>query len=169
MTLGRRFKELSKRTLRSVFEIGQRFGVNILPHHFYSEIPDLRELRLNEYWRKTRSMIGVNGLDIKSQFDFIKECCTEDLINRLKIGDIYNYCCQENGEPGFGPVETDFLFCFIVSKRPKRIIQVGAGLSTSVILLAAKEANYQPEIICIDPYPNEFLKRSDRLNKIKLI
>ena len=37
------------------------------------------------------------------------------------------------------------------------------------MLLAAKESDYKPEIICIDPYPNRFLKRSDRANEIRLI
>jgi hypothetical protein len=114
-------------------------------------------------------MIGVNGIDIESQFAFIEECCSGDLIKRQGKGDIYDYCRNENGEPGFGPVEADFLYCFICTKRPHRIIQVGAGLSTAVMLLAAQESDYKPEIICIDPYPNRFLKKSHRANRVRLI
>lgn len=114
-------------------------------------------------------MIGVNGIGIESQFAFVEECCSEDLIKRQGKGDIYDCCRNENGEPGFGRLEADFLYCFISTKRPQRIIQVGAGLSTAVILLAAKESGYNAEIICIDPYPNRFLKRTDRANRIRLI
>ena len=33
------------RFLRWTLECGQRFGVNITPNHFYSEIPNFRHLR----------------------------------------------------------------------------------------------------------------------------
>lgn len=165
----KRAKEIFKKSLRIIFEIGQHFGINILPVHFYSGIPNVRRLRQSEYWKKPRSMIGVNGVGIESQFAFLRECCSEDLIKRQRDGDIYDHCRNENGEPGFGPVEADFLYCFIYTKRPHRIIQVGAGLSTAVMLLAAKESHYEPEIICIDPYPNRFLEKSDRTNRIRLI
>lgn len=167
--IGKKIKNIYKKIFRIILEIGQHLEVNILPCHFYSGIPDFRELRQSEYWKKARSMIGVNGIDMESQFAFIKECCSEDLIERQGEGDIYDYCRNENGEPGFGPIEADFLYCFICSKCPQRIIQVGAGLSTVVILLAAQEIGYKPEIICIDPYPNKFIRRSCNVNKVRLI
>jgi len=57
---------------------------------------------------------------------------------------------------GFGPTEADFLYCFIATKRPRKIVQVGCGVSTAVILLAAQEAGYKPEVVCIEPYPSRF-------------
>jgi hypothetical protein len=167
--LDRKIKDICKSAARRIFETGQYFGLNILPCHFYSGIPDFRELRQNEYWKKARSMSGVNGIDTDAQFDFIESCCKDQFIERQKKGDIYSSCCEENGEAGFGPVEADFLFCFICSKRPQRIIQVGAGLATAVMRMAAEEAGYEPEMICIDPYPNEFIRKSGRENRIQLI
>jgi hypothetical protein len=158
-----------KRGFRKILEIGQRLGLNIMPVHFYSGIPYLWELKQSEYWRKPKSMIGINGTDIASQLDFVGECCSQNLVERQKSDDIYDSCCRRNGEPGFGRVEADFLYCFIFSKRPQKIIQVGAGLSTAVILLAAKEASYNPEITCIDPHPNTFLKEAHQSNEIRLI
>jgi predicted O-methyltransferase YrrM len=113
-------------------------------------------------------MIGVNGAEIENQLHFLRECCTSELIEKQKA-DIYIKCCRENGEKGYGPIESDFLYCFIYTKRPKKIIQIGCGLSTAVMMLAAKEADYFLEIICIDPYPNEFLRLSCKSGKIKLI
>ncbi|GET40266.1 class I SAM-dependent methyltransferase [Microseira wollei] len=167
--LKRNVKNLGKRHLRNLLEFGQKFGISILPVHFYSEVPDLQELRKEDYWKQPHSMFGVNGNDLQSQLSFVKECCSEELQERLKKGDIYAHACAENGEPGFGLVEADFLFCFIYSKRPKRIIQVGCGVSTSVMLLASQESDYKPEIICIEPYPTEFLQKSDKMGKITLI
>ena len=169
MSIPRSLRELSKKAIRKTFEVGQHIGLNILPLHFYSGIPDLRELKRDEDWKKPRSMVGVSGTDIPSQFSFIRECCRDGLNHRLRRLGIYDACRRENGDDGYGAVEADFLYCFIFSKQPKRIVQVGAGLSTAVILLAAREADYQPEVICIDPYPNPFLVRSHQEGRIKLI
>lgn len=169
MKIKRRLKNFAKQFFRIIFETGQRFGLDILPRHFYSGLPDFRELRQNDYWRKPHSMVGINGADTESQFAFVEECCNQDLINIQEKTDIYAYACRENGEPGFGRVESNFLFCFIFTQQPKRIIQIGGGLSTAVMLMAAQEAGYVPQIICIELYPNKFLLNCSHLNKIRLI
>jgi hypothetical protein len=168
-SLKRKLKNFGKQTLRNLFEVGQGFGINILPRHFYSEIPEIRELRQEEDWKQPRSLIGVNGKEIEPQLAFVRECCPEALQERQKKGDIYSYACSENGELGYGPIEADFLFCFIYSKRPKRVVQIGCGVSTAVMMLASQEANYELELICIDPYPTEFLKKSNEQGKIRLL
>ncbi len=167
--LKRKLKNFGKDTLRKLFEVGQGAGINLLPRHFYSEIPDIKELRQEEYWKLPYTMTGVNGKEIKTQLEFVQECCDKALQERLKKGDIYSYACSENGELGYGPIEADFLFCFIYTKRPKRVVQVGCGVSTAVMLLASQEADYELEIICIDPYPTEFLKKSNQGGKITLL
>ena len=88
---------------------------------------------------------------------------------RLNQGDIHEHGCKMNGQVGYGPVEADFLYCFIFTKRPSKIVQVGCGVSTAVILLAAEEANYKPEIICIDPFPTEYLTLIAQQQLIELI
>ncbi len=46
----------------------------------------------------------------------------------------------------------------------------GLGESTAVaVLAAADEPDYQPEIVCVEPYPTEILKRLDGEGKIKLL
>jgi len=41
------FTNAVKRLLARAFAVGQRLGVDILPRHFYSEIPDLRQTAAN--------------------------------------------------------------------------------------------------------------------------
>ena len=61
---------------------------------------------------------------------------------------------SNNGSPrGDDEVEAEFLYCFIRAQRPKRIVQIGCGVSTAVCLLAARDEGYSPRIICIEPYP----------------
>jgi len=105
-------------------------------------MPEIRELQRSQSWKRPSTMTGVAGADIESQMSFLRGCCLPLLPERLRLGGIYEYACQENGKPGYGPVEAEFLFCFITTRRPSRIVQVGCGVSTAVILLAAKEADY---------------------------
>ncbi len=152
-----------------MLESGQRFGVDILPHHYYSEIPDFQELRSETYWKSASSMSGVNGTNVNEQLSFLEKICNKDMVERLKRNDIYSYACFQNNEPGFGHIESDFLFCFIHNIKPKRIIQIGCGVSTAVILLANKESGFQSEITCIDPFPTNFLKQASIEEVIKLL
>src|SRR5208283_1650985 len=65
--LGRRLKGRGKLLARRAFELGQHFGVDVLPRHFYSQIPDIRELRATEHWRRPRSLVGIAGSALEGQ------------------------------------------------------------------------------------------------------
>jgi len=168
-TLKRRFKVFGKQGLRTIFELSQHLGVDILPRHYYSEIPDVNDLRGHDEWKQPRSMVGINGIAIPDQLQFVRDCCPPPVVQRLGAGDIHPQACLKNGESGFGPVEADFLHAFIASRRPRRIVQVGCGVSTAVILRAAEEANYTPELLCIEPFPTEFIRAADRAERIELV
>lgn len=162
-------KEKAKGAVHSLFVIGQRFGVDILPRHFYSEIPDMRELRSSTTWQAPRSMYGVKGAELDHQLEFVQGCIDESMRKLMVETEIYESACTENGAIGYGPLEAEFLFCFAARYRPQRIIQVGAGVSTSVLLHAARSSGYRSEITCIDPYPTEYLRRVAANGQINLI
>lgn len=166
--ISRRLRNTIKSNLHRAFLLGQKLGVDVLPRHFYSTIPDVNELKRTDWWRKPWSMAGVSGSDVSMQMQFVKRCCV-DMRERLLRGDIFDHACHENGEIGFGPTEADFLYCFIASKRPKKIVQVGAGVSTAVILLAAEESDYRPEVVCVDPFPTRYLRELGAGGRIKLV
>ncbi|HVX09729.1 MAG TPA: class I SAM-dependent methyltransferase [Pirellulales bacterium] len=162
-------KALVKSGMRRTFVLGQRIGVDVLPRHFYSEIPDIGNLRKTRHWRKPFPMTGVSGADCQEQLAFVRATCPTPLVTRLRDFNVHEQACRRNAEAGFGPVEAEFLFCFVTTYRPPRIVQIGCGVSTAVCLLAAKEAGYKPEIICIEPYPNGFLREIERNGEIRLI
>jgi hypothetical protein len=168
-SLKRRTKNSLKRGLRTLFEFGQRLGVDILPRHFYSEIPCIADLRQDESWKRPQTMHGVQGADPLTQFAFLECCCSPPLVDWLGRNDLYRRACSTNGEPGFGSVDGDFLFAFIHSIRPPKIVQVGCGVSTAIMLEAASEAGYQPEVVCVEPFPTPYLKDAARAGKIRLI
>jgi hypothetical protein len=69
-------KQRMKGLIRSTFEVGQRFNVDILPRHFYSEIPSIQQLRATNAWRRPRSMKYIAGADLPSQQAFVSSCTT---------------------------------------------------------------------------------------------
>src|SRR4051812_14697736 len=167
-TLVRRLKNQSKNVLRIVFEMGQRFNIDILPRHFYSEIPDIRILRNTSQWRSPRTMRGILG-DIDAQVDWVDQT-TKNYRADLRQFEIHRTAVTMNGsDEGYGEVEADFLYCFIRAHRPKRIVQIGCGVSTAVCLIAAKDEGYTPQITCIEPYPTEFLKRESEEGRLNVV
>jgi hypothetical protein len=169
MTALRTLKNAAKRCIHGAFSVGQRFGWDVLPRHFYSEIPDLRRLRSNTAWKHAYSMTGIKGIEAESQASFLRSIVSPFLIERLSQGDIYRIACERNGETGFGQIEAECLYAFVYTRRPARITQVGCGVSTAVCLQAADDAGYRPEIICIDPFAGEFLRKSAAAGRIQLI
>jgi predicted O-methyltransferase YrrM len=169
-SLKRAAKDRAKRSLRGLFELGQRLGLDILPRHFYSQIPDIRALRRDQHWKQPRTMAGVRGADLLPQFQFVEACCPPDVVERLRHSEIHRDACAANGEPGFGPVDAEFLYAFIREVRPQKVVQVGCGVSTAVILRAVDEVpSYTPEIVCVEPYPTRILHQLDRAGRIRLI
>ncbi|MBT3069673.1 class I SAM-dependent methyltransferase [Rhodomicrobium sp. Az07] len=150
-------RNLLKSAFSTVFRAGQNLGFDVLPRHFYSEIPHISKLRRADHWKKPFSMIGVRGKEIDTQLSFVRETIPSQLREQLSAGAIYKHACERNGEPGFGEIEALFLYAFICTHQPARIIQIGCGVSTAVCLAAAAFAGYKPDIICIEPYPNKFL------------
>ncbi len=162
-------KQQVKRLMRSTFEVGQQFKIDILPRHFYSEIPSIQLLRATKTWRRPRSMNHISGADLQSQQAFASSC-TQGLESSMTAASLHRRACDMNGlQEGFGPIEADFLYCFVRSQKPPRIIQIGCGVSTAICILAAADAGYKPEIICIEPYPNQFLVQQAAAGTLRLV
>jgi len=167
-SLRRQLKNRGKLALRKVFELGQHFGFDILPRHFDSEIPDIRQLRGSEKWREPFDMNGIRG-SLEEQSAFVRNC-TSAYSADLAADHILERAREINrSDEGYGEVEAEFLYCFVRRHRPKIIIQIGCGVSTAVCLLASRDEKYQPRIICVEPYPTKFLEEGHRSRQIELV
>ena len=164
----RELKNRAKRLLRGALEVGQRFGVDVLPRHYYSEIPNIRELRRSTEWRQPLSMARIYG-DIASQIDFVDRCTMpfREELPRLMV--LKRALAMNGTDEGFGSVEADFLYCFVRKYRPLNIVQVGCGVSTAVILMASMDQGYKPNIVCVEPYPTAFLQEAAAAGEIRLV
>jgi hypothetical protein len=147
--------------------VSQRFGATVLPNHFYSEIPDFNELHRTIGWRKPMSMFGIEHAATGDQLATLRDWMA---VGR-EAGDIagvHDRACTANGEGGFGPMEAQALYAFVASVRPQRIVQVGCGVSTAIIIEAAQAVGYTPTVVCVEPYPTDVLKRLAAERRITL-
>lgn len=164
----RKAKDWGKARWREIFEMGQRIGIDVLPRHFYSEIPNIRALKQNRSWQRPYSLVAVAGTDIDHQLQWLREICRPELALTLPNLELQRRAAEANGALGYGPIESDLLYCFVRTHLPLRMIQVGAGASTWVALRAAQDAGVDIDITCVDPFPTEYLKQLSAKGSIKL-
>lgn len=135
--------------------------------HFFSPLPDIREIKANEHRIFDRSRQELPGIDLrhKQQLElfeklsaFYKELPFKDQpTDGLRYGfinDSYSYS------------DAICLYSMLRLLSPKKIIEVGSGYSSCVIL-DTNERFFDNRIACefIDPYPEKLLsliKAGDR-------
>jgi len=141
----------------------ERFGLHILPVHYYSPVPCLRDLRRNtQQWYKESSLAGLD-FNIEGQKAFLAGLQAYER-ERAASADYNNVAGQSFGE-GYGEVESHILHAVIRHFKPRRIIEVGCGASTffsiNALSLNKLKDSVDSEMICIEPYP------WPKLNEIK--
>jgi predicted O-methyltransferase YrrM len=101
-------------------------------------------------------MNEAGQLDLLTNFNF------QDELDRIPLegsGDQQFYYRNSF----FGPGDADFLYSMIRYFRPRRIVEVGSGYSTLVMLRAIDENRrqnpvYQCEVTCVEPYEADWLE-----------
>ncbi|NKB23707.1 MAG: hypothetical protein GKR87_04890 [Kiritimatiellae bacterium] len=174
MRIVKRFHNLRKQGLRHIlqdkiwgtlFDVFEKFGIHILPVHYYTPIPDTRELRKTlKNWYKKSPMQGVN-LNEGSQLDLLNafSSYSHQLEQLPDFGEMQN----AGMGPGYGEIEAHVLSAMIYHLQPEMVIEVGSGVS-SLYSLAALEANQRGKLLCIEPYPSAGLKNVDN-SRVSLI
>lgn len=160
---------LKFQVFRPVFVFLQRFGVSIIPRHFYSEIPYIARYQSGQDWRKPYSLINISTPSVSEQLSFVRKC-VNPYYNTIDESELYKKAVLAQGEGGgYGPVEAEFFYSFVRQVMPDPIIQVGGGVSTAVIVRAARDHGYSPSVTVIDPYPSDYLSKLNKRNTIDLI
>jgi len=114
-------------------------------------------------------MTGVRGADLSEQAGWLAKWVGEGIRETLASSEVHRLACVQNGAVGYGRIESDLLFAFIASQRPARVVQVGSGVSSSVILQAKRAFGLTTEVVCIDPFPTKFLTAAAHRAEIKLL
>lgn len=147
-------REALKRLATSAFLAGDRVGVHVLPAHYYSPIASRRGLRATEdMWRRPLDPIAF-AWDLDAQAAWVVETADE-YPQELPLDELMS-ASEAVGGFRFGPIEAQFLYSYIRTAAPKRIVEIGSGSSTLVMSRAVQRnvgAQRPPsEIIACDPY-----------------
>lgn len=153
------------------FATFEKLGLHVLPVHFYSPVPDTRQLRRNLHqWNKDWDFTGIdfkedqqiqllqNLSKFKREYSALAEY---DVIERMGLGE------------GYGEVESHILYGIIRHFRPKRIIEVGSGISTYYSITALRKnkdkEHIDSKMICIEPFPRKSLLKLVDNSRIELV
>jgi hypothetical protein len=157
-----RLRKLAKQLSFQAFVAFDRVGVHLLPKHYYSAIPDYRWLRANRtVWMGRTSLAGVQW-DLDQQLDWLKMVCSP---YRHEVAGLQTYhsITRSGVGPGYGPIEAQVLHCFTRWARPRRIVEIGSGVSTACMVRAIKLNAHSnggvTEFTSIEPFPNDEFKK----------
>lgn len=145
-------------TRRWLFDQGEALGVHFLRVHFYSPIPDTRELgehvwatRWDEVpgfdWRADRQMVLLERFG-----GWAAELSDTPVDKPEREGGYY----FNNG--AFGALDAIAYYSMIREFRPRTVLEVGSGFSTMVAAKAAVR-NTTTQVRAIEPFPSPALKR----------
>jgi predicted O-methyltransferase YrrM len=153
-------KSALKRLSFTLFDYGQAVGLLILPNHYYSPVSSTRALRKTvASWNQP---IDLSHLPIDR--DRQREVLARLSTFQAEYADngAYQRASRQLAGPGYGPIEAQALHGFVRAFRPRRVIEIGSGVST-MCMLEAIRANESAglgttAITCIEPHPSEPLK-----------
>jgi predicted O-methyltransferase YrrM len=155
------FKNLAKRLLYQLYEVGLNFGLIILPKHYYIPFPDLRVVRRTRaQWACRSAMIGVD-MDLDRQAQYLREM-VKPFEPEYRGNCAYRRAVEGAFGPGYGYVEAQALHGVIRAVKPRRIIEIGSGVSTYCMLEAVQKngGEHHTEVTCVEPHPSAWLREA---------
>lgn len=137
------------------FTFFEKFGLHVLPVHYYNPVPDTRQLKKNfNRWYKKRDMAGID-MNLAGNIDLLNQLT----MYKNELGSIPSYedVSSSGYGQGYGPIEAQLLYLFCRYAKPKKVIEVGSGVS-SVFTMKALDKNFEEEGViskftAIEPYP----------------
>lgn len=138
----------------------RKVGVFPIRDHYYEPLFHPRHLRrpLDEERRLPGIDFNVSGqLELLGRFDYAAELAA---IPRHGAEGSYYY-----DNPNFGAGDAEFLYSAIRHFRPARILEIGSGFSTLMMLRAiganqARDPAYRCRVTCVEPYEMAWLDRT---------
>lgn len=137
------------------------YELPVTPTHFYSPLPNISALKGNLHrWYREESLAGIQ-MDLPRQQAFVQSL------------EIYRSECEQLPRVeqvtaqgyglGYGEVEAQFLHSLIRHFKPRKIIEVGSGVSTCYSLhsleVNRQVAGIDSDMICVEPYPKPNLRK----------
>jgi predicted O-methyltransferase YrrM len=147
----------AKLIFEGAFPVFERLGLHVLPVHFYSPVPDTRQLRRHLHrWHREWNLTGID-IDLERQRGYVESLAEfaqefEGLPSEREVAS------SGYGE-GYGELEALVLYAMLRLLKPRLVIEIGSGVSTFFSVSALSENKLRDgvdgKVICIEPYPRE--------------
>src|SRR5579864_232515 len=113
-----------------LFLLLDRLGLHALPKHYYTPVPDYDWLKKNKQaWIGRTDLTGVHW-DLDEQLEWLAQICAP-YYHEVAGLEFFKQTTASAVGPGFGPIESQVLHCFIRANAPNRIVEIGSGVSTA--------------------------------------
>ena len=153
-------KLLGKKILLTIFKFGLRLKLIILPDYYYVPVSNILELNKDRSWQKKSNLEGIE-INVGRQLQNLRKIVLP-FKEEYKNGDLNDEAVKLNAGPGFGVIEAQALYGVIRYYCPKKIIEIGSGVSTYMMISAGAKS-----ITCVEPYPSNFLKKNTNIKLVK--
>jgi hypothetical protein len=151
---------LQKAAFLKIHKLGIRMGVHILPVHYYSPVANILELeKTKQVWAKKSELPGMS-VNLDEQVGNLRAICLP--FQNEYLGNKIYYEGAKTLRNAYGFIEAEAVHAFVRHYRPRRVIEVGGGLST-YCTLAALRMNEEAgagswKMTSIEPYPSAGLR-----------
>lgn len=158
--------QFTKHAVMMMHKLGLRMGICLMPMHYYISYSNIVELATKrQEWAKRSELPGVK-IDLEAQKRTLRESClpyqkeysgNKRFLDATKAG--YGL--------GYSYIDAQALHGFVRHNKPRRVVEVGSGVSTWC-MLGALEANQREdgkpfELNCIEPFPSAFLSEQSQI------
>ena len=144
----------------AVFDHAEREGMHILPVHFYSPVPEVSRLTLDDqtpvFVSADAEVLDKAVVEITEMVDRYGDAFKE-IAGRREKEVITDF---RFGAAPYSTLEAEVLYGLVRSRKPDQIIEIGCGHTTLLIseaIRAEQGSGYLPAFECIEPYRPSFL------------
>ena len=174
LTLRQTIRKWRRSVLRDtwfkLFLFFENFGVHVLPKSFYTAIQDFHWLVRNKPLWVERSGLTAVDWDMSRQIEWLAQTC-RPFYQEVQGLVFYEQVHERNAGPGYGPIESQVLHCFIRTHAPLRIVEIGGGCSTMCMVHASalngRDGRPSSQITCVEPHPHKALEELSGVTLIK--
>ncbi|MCB9913675.1 MAG: class I SAM-dependent methyltransferase [Planctomycetes bacterium] len=141
-------------------------GVHILPANFYSTVPSVAEIEASFEYAEEQPYRDDSLFDAPALAAYLEELMPYAAeFDPPREGDQDAPDGYFWGSRSFGFSDAMSYWCMVRHWKPRRIVEVGCGHST-LIALQALAANGGGELVCVEPYPRDFLRGLDGVTEL---
>jgi hypothetical protein len=142
---------------RELFQDWERHGFHVTPAHFNQPIPDTQSLP-ETLWSRPSELVGID-MNERAQLNLLRSFSKfRDEFQRFPAGPSAEHDRFYLGNRLFDGVDALVAYCMVRHFQPRLVIEVGSGFSSLALGQAAAKNGCAP-LVCIEPFPREFLRK----------